>query len=73
MVQCKHGVIAYACTYTNISVVSAVFIKNFQHNQQYDTLLPVTPCVHELKAGIAYCAVPQRIDQCYSLSQWAVQ
>jgi hypothetical protein len=26
----------------------------FQLNQQYDTLLPVTPCVHKLKAGIAY-------------------
>ena len=28
------------------------FIKIFQHNQQYDTLLPVTPCMHKLKAGI---------------------
>jgi hypothetical protein len=28
--------------------------KIFQHNQQYDTLLPVTPCMHKLKAGIAY-------------------
>jgi hypothetical protein len=27
----------------------------FQHNQQYDTLLPIIPCTHELKAGIAYC------------------
>jgi hypothetical protein len=26
----------------------------FQHNQQYDTLLPVTPCARKLKAGIAY-------------------
>jgi hypothetical protein len=26
----------------------------FQHNQQYDTLLPITPCMHELKAGIAF-------------------
>jgi hypothetical protein len=31
----------------------AVFIEIFQHNQQYDTLLPVTPCAHKLKAGIA--------------------
>jgi hypothetical protein len=30
------------------------FIKNVQHNQQYDTLLPVSPCMHKLKAGIAY-------------------
>jgi hypothetical protein len=37
-----------------ISVVSTVFIEIFQHNQQYDTLLPVTPCAHKLKAGIAY-------------------
>jgi hypothetical protein len=36
-------------------VVSAVFIENFQHNQQYDTLLPTTPCAHKLKAGIACC------------------
>jgi hypothetical protein len=34
-------------------VVSAVFIENFQHNQQYDTLLPVIPCTHKLQAGIA--------------------
>ena len=27
----------------------------FQHYQQYDTLLPITPCTHNLKAGIAYC------------------
>jgi hypothetical protein len=26
----------------------------FQHNQQYDTLLPIIPCTHKLKAGIAY-------------------
>jgi hypothetical protein len=26
----------------------------FQPNQQYHTLLPITPCVHKLKAGIAY-------------------
>jgi hypothetical protein len=30
------------------------FIKNLQHNQQYDTLLPITPCMHKLKAGIAH-------------------
>ena len=24
----------------------------FQHYQQYDTLLPITPCTHNLKAGI---------------------
>ena len=30
------------------------FIKISQHNQQYDTLLPVAPCMHKLKAGIAY-------------------
>ena len=29
------------------------FIKIFQHNQLYDTLL-ATPCTHKLKAGIAY-------------------
>jgi hypothetical protein len=26
----------------------------FQHFQQYDTLVTVTPCAHKLKAGIAY-------------------
>jgi hypothetical protein len=26
----------------------------FQHNQQYDTLLPIIPCKHKLKAGIVY-------------------
>ena len=25
-----------------------------QHNRQYDTLLPIPPCTHKLKAGIAY-------------------
>jgi hypothetical protein len=30
------------------------FIEIFQHNQQHDTLLPVIPCAHKLKAGIAY-------------------
>jgi hypothetical protein len=29
----------------------------FQYNQQYDTLLPIIPCTHKLKAGIAYCAL----------------
>jgi hypothetical protein len=43
-------VISYTCKYWNIS---AVFIEIFQHNQQYDTLLSLTPCVHQLKAGIA--------------------
>jgi hypothetical protein len=33
--------IAYICKYWN---VSAVFIEIFQHNQQYNTVLPVTPC-----------------------------
>jgi hypothetical protein len=47
-------VIAYTCKYWNISVVSAVFIDIFQHNQQYDTLLPVTPRVRKLNGGIAY-------------------
>ena len=27
----------------------------FQHNHQCDTLLPIVPCTHKLKAGIAYC------------------
>jgi hypothetical protein len=45
-------VIAYILV--NISVVSAVFIENFQHNPQYDTLLLIAPCAHKLKAGIAY-------------------
>jgi hypothetical protein len=31
-----------------------VLIEIFQHNQQYDTLLPIIPCTHKLKAGIAY-------------------
>jgi hypothetical protein len=26
----------------------------FQHNQQCDTLLPIVPCTHKLKAGISY-------------------
>jgi hypothetical protein len=49
---CKHGVIAIV----NIKIfwLFRQFIKIFQHNQQYDTLLPVTPCMHKLKAGIAY-------------------
>jgi hypothetical protein len=47
-------VIAYSCKYRNISVVSAVFVETFQQKQQYDTLLPVTPCAHKLEAGIAY-------------------
>jgi hypothetical protein len=50
-------VIAYTCKCWNISVVSVVFIENFQHNQQYDTLLPIIPCRHKLKAGIAYFAL----------------
>jgi hypothetical protein len=25
-----------------------------QHNQRDDTLLPITPCMYKLKAGIAY-------------------
>ena len=34
--------------------VSVVFYWNFSANQQYDTLLPIIPCRHKLKAGIAY-------------------
>jgi hypothetical protein len=30
----------------------------FQHNQQCDTLLPIVPCTHKLKAGIAYRKCP---------------
>jgi hypothetical protein len=29
----------------------------FQLNQQYYTLLPIPPCTHKLKAGIAYSVV----------------
>ena len=47
-VTCKHGVIAYT-EFVNIEI-----FRLFRHNQQYDTLLPVTPCKHKLKAGIAY-------------------
>jgi hypothetical protein len=54
---CKHGVIAYTCKYWNISVVSEVFIEIFQHNQKYDTLPPIIPCTHKLKAGIALLPV----------------
>jgi hypothetical protein len=50
-------VIAYTCKYWNLSVVSAVFIEIFQHNQQYDTLLHIIPCTHKLKAGIAHLPV----------------
>jgi hypothetical protein len=46
-------IIEVRCT-LNISVVSVVFIEIIQHNQQYDTLLPIIPCRHKLKAGIAY-------------------
>ena len=48
MVACKHGEIAIV----NIEIfwLFRQFIKNFQHNQQYDTfILPVTPCMHKLK------------------------
>jgi hypothetical protein len=46
----------------NISIFTSinyhsVFIRPFlffQHNQQYDTLLPILPCAHKLQAGIAY-------------------
>jgi hypothetical protein len=48
------------CKYWNISVVSVVFIENFQQNQQYDTLLPIIPCRHNLKAGIAYSFLIER-------------
>jgi hypothetical protein len=44
----------YTCKYLNISVVSADFIEIFQHNQQYDTLLLITPFTQKIKAGIAY-------------------
>jgi hypothetical protein len=30
-------------------------ISIFSDYQQYDTLLPITPCTHYLKAEIAYC------------------
>jgi hypothetical protein len=55
-------VITYACKYWNIcSVVSAVFIDIFQHNQRYDTLHPITPCMHKLKPGIANYLLPSLI------------
>jgi predicted component of type VI protein secretion system len=31
-----------------------IFIEIFQHNRQYDTLLPIIPFRRKLKAGIAY-------------------
>jgi hypothetical protein len=36
------------------SVITRPPFLFFQHNQQYDTLLPIIPCTHKLKAGIAY-------------------
>jgi hypothetical protein len=45
----------------NISIFTSITLRVytatifiFQHNQQYDTLLPIVPCTHKLKAGIAY-------------------
>jgi hypothetical protein len=32
----------------------------FQHNQQCDTLLPIVPCTHKLKAGIA-CSCKKKL------------
>jgi hypothetical protein len=40
----------------------------FQHYQQYDTLLPITPCMHNLKAGIAYCTWVPWIQWCWPYS-----
>jgi hypothetical protein len=39
---------------TAIIKIFRLFIEIFQHNHQYDTLLPIIPCTHKLKAGIAY-------------------
>jgi hypothetical protein len=48
----------------NISIFTSISYQSvftrppflfFQHNQQCDTLLPIVPCTHKLKAGIAYC------------------
>ena len=65
--------IAHTCKYWNISFVSAVFIEIFQHNQQYDTLLPITPCAHKLKAGIAYCQNQRAENQCFEfLRAWPI-
>jgi hypothetical protein len=36
----------------------ADYAEFFQHNQQCDTLLPIIPCRHKLKAGITYWKVP---------------
>ena len=44
-----------------VRVVLAVFIEIFQHNQQYDTLHPITPCMHNLKPGIANYLLPSLI------------
>jgi hypothetical protein len=59
-------VIAYTCKYSAISVV---LIEIFQHNQQYDTLLPVSPCTHKWKAGIAY-SDPRIYTLPKSMSLW---
>jgi hypothetical protein len=40
----------------------------FQHNQQYDTLLPIVPCKHKLKAGIAY----RMCSHCLFPAYWQV-
>jgi hypothetical protein len=46
----------------------------FQHYQQYDTLLPITPRTHNLKAGIAYCTWVPWIQWCcpYSYIEFTV-
>ena len=40
----------------------------------YDTLHPVTPCMHKLKAGIAYrCRVWNCMDTCWLYCFWTMQ
>jgi hypothetical protein len=53
----------------------------FQHNQQYDTLLPIPPCTHKLKAGIAYWRIAfitlpfvcSHVIPLYSSVQWQIK
>jgi hypothetical protein len=40
--------------FTSISYHSVLTRPPFLFFQQYDTLLPIVPCTHKLKAGIAY-------------------
>jgi hypothetical protein len=58
--------ISYHSVFTRPPFLFSKSAMWYQHNQQCDILLPIVPCTHKLKAGIAYWYMHSKVANVYN-------